>query len=226
MAPATASRYRDSMSGELDAMRTEYGADGLTETDAGADPIALFERWLADAIAARLPEPNAMALATATPEGNPSVRIVLLKSLDANGAIFHTNYSSRKGDEMESNPRAAAVLLWHPMARQVRIEGAVERIPEAESDAYFVTRPPGGRISAAASPQSQVVADRAELEQLWAEAQASGAGEQRPENWGGYRIALERIEFWHGRENRLHDRLRFTRVSGQADQWQRERLAP
>ncbi len=208
---------------ELSAMRREYGVTGLDESDAGHDPFDLFDRWLADAVAAGITEPNAMALATATPDGTPSVRIVLLKSLDTEGAVFHTNYDSRKGVELGANPRAAAVLLWHDLSRQVRIEGPVAPISAEESDAYFTSRPPGGRISAQASPQSQVVADRAELERRWDEAAASAEAGTRPPNWGGLRLTPESFEFWQGRPNRLHDRIRF-RASG--DGWDRDRLAP
>ena len=208
---------------ELSAMRREYGVAGLDESDAGHDPFALFERWLAEAVASGITEPNAMALATATPDGTPSVRIVLLKSLDAEGAVFHTNYDSRKGVEMTENPRAAAVLLWHDLSRQVRIEGPVAPISAAESDAYFTSRPPGGRISAQASPQSKVVADRAELERRWEEAAASPDAGTRPANWGGLRLTPESFEVWQGRPNRLHDRIRFRAADGG---WERDRLAP
>ncbi|MFT4188941.1 MAG: pyridoxamine 5'-phosphate oxidase [Aeromicrobium sp.] len=208
---------------ELSAMRHEYGQAGLDESDAGDDPHALFDRWLAEAVESGIGEPNAMALATATPDGTPSVRIVLLKSLDAAGAVFHTNYDSRKGRELSANPRASAVLLWHDLARQVRLEGMVEKVGAEESDAYFATRPEGGRISAAASPQSQVVADRAELERRWAEAAASPDAGRRPEGWGGLRLVVASFEFWQGRANRLHDRIRFTR---DGDGWVRDRLAP
>ncbi len=208
---------------DLSAMRREYGTTGLDESAAGDNPFVLFERWLADAVAAGITEPNAMALATATPDGTPSVRIVLLKSLDAEGAVFHTNYESRKGVELTENPRAAAVLLWHDLSRQVRIEGPVARISPEESDAYFTSRPPGGRISAQASPQSQVVADRAELERRWEEAAASPEAGTRPDSWGGLRLAPESFEFWQGRPNRLHDRIRFRATDGG---WERDRLAP
>lgn len=208
---------------DLAAMRTEYSDLGLDEADAGSDPYALFERWLAQAVAAGIAEPNAMALATSTSDGVPSVRIVLLKGLDESGAVFHTNYDSRKGRELADNPRAAAVVLWHDLSRQVRLEGTVERVSAEESDAYFLTRPEGGRVSAAASPQSQVVADRAELERRWQEAAASPAAGTRPANWGGLRLVVDTLEFWQGRANRLHDRLRYTRAD---DGWTRERLAP
>ena len=211
------------MSDDLARMRTEYAKAGLDEATAGDDPIGLAQAWIAEAIAAGVHEPNAMALATATRDGEPSVRIVLLKGFDATGAVFFTNYDSRKGRELEQNPRAAAVLLWHPLHRQLRIEGAVTRLDPHESDAYFLARPEGARISAASSPQSQVVAGREEIERRWHEAEDHRAAERRPEGWGGYRIAPEVLEFWHGRENRLHDRIRFTR---RGDDWTRDRLAP
>ncbi|KQY60314.1 hypothetical protein ASD11_12730 [Aeromicrobium sp. Root495] len=215
--------HRDDARPDLAAMRTEYSRAGLDEESAGQDPFALFDEWLAQVVAAGVHEPNAMALATSTADGAPSVRIVLLKSFDASGAVLHTNYASRKGQEVEENPRAAAVLLWHEVQRQVRIEGPVSRLSPEESDAYFLSRPEGGRVSAAASPQSQVVAGREELQRRWDEAAASEAAGQRPDGWGGLRIAVESIEFWQGRENRLHDRIRFRLDDGE---WVKERLAP
>jgi pyridoxamine 5'-phosphate oxidase len=206
-------------------MRETYARDGLDESTAGDDPMVLFGRWFDDAVTAGMHEPNAMALATSTPDGRPSVRIVLLKGLDESGMTFYTNYESRKGDELEANPRAAAAMLWHPLQRQVRVEGPVTRIAPEESDAYFHSRPHDSQLGALASPQSSVIADRAALEARYAAAaKAYGEGEvPRPDNWGGYRIELESIEFWQGRESRLHDRLRYVR-SGSA--WTRERLAP
>ena len=210
---------------DLSAMRVDYARSGLDEEQAGDDPLPLLERWLAEAVDSGMHEPNAMALATADAGGAPAVRIVLLKGLDDRGATFFTGYGSRKATEMQANPRAAAVLLWHPLQRQVRIEGVVSRIDPEESDAYFATRPRGSQLAATASPQSHEVADRAELERRVAEVEAKvGDGEvPRPPDWGGYRIGLDRIEFWQGRESRLHDRLVYTRsVTGFA----RERLAP
>lgn len=206
-------------------MRAEYARDGLDEAAAGDDPLALFDRWLDEAVAAQVHEPNAMALATSTPDGRPSVRIVLLKGMDGSGMTFFTNYDSRKGLELGANPRAAAVMLWHPLQRQVRIEGAVTRLSEADSDAYFSSRPRGSQIGAVASPQSRRIAGREVLEERAAEVERffEGAGIERPPGWGGYRLGLESIEFWQGRVNRLHDRLRFVR---QGDGWTRERLAP
>lgn len=207
-------------------MRTEYAREGLDERAAGDDPVALFERWLDEAITAGVPEPNAMTVATATPDGVPSARIVLLKDFDGRGAVFYTRYTSRKGEELAGNPRAAAVMLWHPLQRQVRLEGRVERVDAAESDAYFASRPRGAQVGAVASPQSRVLTGRDELERLVAQTERAYAHRDvpRPEDWGGYRIALERVEFWQGRESRLHDRLVFSRDAGGA--WHRVRLAP
>jgi pyridoxamine 5'-phosphate oxidase len=211
---------------DLARMRSEYARDGLDEAAAGADPLALFRRWLAEAVAAGVPEPNAMALATATPDGRPSVRIVLLKGLDDEGLVFFTGYESRKGLEIAANPRAAATMLWHPLQRQVRVEGPVTRVDETVSDAYFASRPRGAQIGAVASPQSRPIPDRQALEDRVAEVEHVFGGRDvvRSPAWGGYRVAVESVEFWQGRENRLHDRLLFTRTADRA--WARERLAP
>ncbi|NRQ48335.1 pyridoxamine 5'-phosphate oxidase [Aeromicrobium stalagmiti] len=210
---------------DLARMREEYARDGLDETAAGDDPLALFGRWLEEAVAAKVHEPNAMALATATPDGRPSVRIVLLKGLDERGLSFFTGYESRKGLELAANPRAAATMLWHPLQRQVRVEGSVTRLDDAESDAYFSSRPRGSQIGAVASPQSRPIAGREALEQRVVEVEQVFEGHDvvRPPVWGGYRVAVESIEFWQGRVSRLHDRIRFTQVPGG---WVRERLAP
>lgn len=206
-------------------MRAEYAQVGLDETAAGADPLALFRRWLADAVAAQLHEPNAMALATSTAAGRPSVRIVLLKGLDERGAVLFTNYQSRKGRELDGNPVASAVMLWHALQRQVRLEGPVTRLSADESDAYFASRPRGSQLGAVSSPQSRVIAGRSELEARFDMAQQHFADRDvdRPPTWGGYRLGLESLEFWQGRSNRMHDRLRFQRAPGG---WSRERLAP
>jgi pyridoxamine 5'-phosphate oxidase len=210
---------------DLARMREEYAREGLDETVAGDDPLALLGRWLNEAIDAGLHEPNAMALATSTPDGRPSVRIVLLKGLDDRGMTFFTGYESRKGAELEANPRAATVMLWHALQRQVRVEGRVTRIDEAESDAYFQSRPRGSQVGAVASPQSRTIAGREVLERRVAEVERVFAGQDvvRPPVWGGYRIALESVEFWQGRQSRLHDRIRYFR---QGDGWRRDRLAP
>ena len=207
-------------------LRREYGTGGLTEADAGDDPFALFHRWFADALAAELTDPNAMILATATPDGFPSARAVLLKALDGRGFTFFTNYDSRKGREMAANPRVALVFLWHQLERQVRVEGTVEVVTPVESDAYFVNRPLGSRLGAWASPQSAVIPDRTFLERQHAELMAKypDGNVPRPPNWGGYRVIPAVIEFWQGRPSRLHDRIAFARQPDGS--WKRERLAP
>ncbi|MBX9579493.1 MAG: pyridoxamine 5'-phosphate oxidase [Gemmataceae bacterium] len=207
-------------------LRQEYPAGGLSEADAGDDPIALFRRWFDQAEAAGLAEPNAFALATATPDGAPSVRFVLLKALDDRGFTFFTNYDSRKGRELAANARAAMCFLWHPLERQVRVEGTVEVVTPAESDEYYARRPPGSRLGALASPQSAVIPDRAFLEARHAELMAEypDGNPPRPANWGGYRLLPASIEFWQGRPSRLHDRIRFARRPDGS--WHRDRLAP
>ena len=210
---------------DLAALRAEYAREGLEEADAGNDPVDLFAQWLDVAVNAGIHEPNSMALATADASGRPSVRIVLLKGFDAAGAVFYTNYDSRKGRELGDNPWASAVLLWHQLQRQVRIEGRVEQVEPEQSDAYFASRPRGAQIGAVASQQSRSVADREALETQIADAERTfdGRDVERPEHWGGYRITLDAVEFWQGRADRVHDRLRFTRVG---DGWSRERLQP
>ncbi len=208
-------------------MREDYTRAGLSEADAGDDPFALFHRWFAQAVEAKLSEPNAFILATAAPDGRPSARAVLLKALDDRGFTFFTNYDSRKGAELAANPRAAAVFLWHPLERQVRVEGAVERVTAAESDEYFVKRPLGSRLGAWASRQSAVIPDRAFLERQHAELMAKypNGNVPRPDFWGGYRLVPDAVEFWQGRPSRLHDRVLFARpADGVA--WARSRLSP
>ena len=207
-------------------LRREYEAAGLSETDAGDDPFDLFRRWFAQAVTAELSDPNAMILATCTPDGMPSARAVLLKALDDRGFTFFTNYDSRKGAEMSANPRVALVFLWHQLERQVRVEGTVERVTPGESDDYFVNRPLGSRLGAWASAQSTVIPDRAYLERRHAEllAQNPDGNVPRPPNWGGYRVLPTVLEFWQGRPSRLHDRIRFTRRPDGT--WARDRLSP
>lgn len=199
--------------------------DELSEHAAGIEPFALFKTWYEHAVNAGLPLPEAMTLATATPEGAPSARMVLLRGFDERGFVFYTNYLSRKSRELASNPRAALVLHWAELHRQVRIEGTVERVTEAESADYFASRPHGSRLGAHVSPQSEVVPDREFLEKRFADLLREFPDfVPRPEHWGGYRVLPARIEFWQGRESRLHDRICF-RTDGTGG-WIRERLAP
>jgi pyridoxamine 5'-phosphate oxidase len=206
-------------------LRRDYTRAGLSEADAGDDPFVLFRTWFDAAVAAGVPEPNAFTLATATPDGKPSARVVLLKKLDDRGFTFFTNYHSRKAGEMAANPHVAVVFLWDELERQVRIEGTVEVVTAAESDDYYRVRPLGSRLGAWASPQSQIIPGREHLEQLQLETMEKFAGEEppRPPHWGGYRVLPQVVEFWQGRTSRLHDRVRFRRTPGG---WVKERLAP
>ncbi|MFN0137625.1 MAG: pyridoxamine 5'-phosphate oxidase [Phycisphaerae bacterium] len=208
------------------AMRKEYRQRGLLEFDADADPQRMFDRWFDDAVRANLPEPNAMSLATVAADGMPSVRIVLLKGYDERGFVFYTNYNSRKGHELVQQPKAAACFWWEGLERQVRVEGEVSQIDPVESDTYFATRPRESQIGTWVSSQSSVIPGRDALEQQLLQTMARFGHRPipRPPHWGGYRLRASMIEFWQGREHRLHDRLRYTRqVSGA---WLRERLSP
>jgi pyridoxamine 5'-phosphate oxidase len=205
-------------------LRQEYMRAGLSEAQADADPIRQFERWFEDALRAKLPLPNAMTLATVTPEGAPSARIVLLKGVEQGAFLFYTNYLSRKGRELEQRAQACLLLLWSDLERQVRIDGVVQKVTAADSDAYYATRPLGARLSAWASAQSATVATRKILEDAMEQARRQhGDRPPRPANWGGYRVVPQAIEFWQGRADRLHDRLRYRR---QGDTWTIERLSP
>jgi pyridoxamine 5'-phosphate oxidase len=201
---------------------------GLTEADARPDPFAQFEHWFKEALDAELPLANAMTLATVSAEGAPDGRIVLLKGVEDGAFVFFTNYDSRKGRQLALRPQACLVFLWAPLERQVRIEGRVAKVSAQESDAYFASRPLGARLSAWASAQSEVVPDRTFLESRVRQiAKQHGDNPPRPAHWGGYRVLPERIEFWQGRENRLHDRLRYRRDQGRdKGAWTIERLAP
>jgi pyridoxamine 5'-phosphate oxidase len=209
---------------DLKDVRKSYDRGSLDEADAGGVPLALFQRWLADATAAGVPEPTAMTVASVGADGRPSTRVVLLKGADEHGLVFYTNYDSRKGRELAANPQAALQFHWPELERVVRIEGRAERTSAEESDAYFATRPVDSRIGAWASPQSEVIPNRAVLLANAAKASARyGLNPPRPEHWGGFRVVPDTWEFWQGRRSRLHDRVRFRLDGGQ---WLKERLAP
>lgn len=207
-------------------MRREYTLAGLREEDAASDPFDQFAKWFQEALDAEVLETNAMTLATATPDGKPSARVVLLKEVDERGFVFYTNYEGRKGIELAENPHAALLFYWAELTRQVRVEGIAERISREESEAYFRTRAPLSRLGAWASRQSSVIAGRHVLEDRLAELQRQYPDDDipLPPFWGGFRVIPHMFEFWHGRPNRLHDRLRYTKRADGG--WTIERLAP
>jgi pyridoxamine 5'-phosphate oxidase len=206
-------------------IREEYMRESLDERDVAPDPFVQFGGWFDEAVRAKLPMVNAMTLATASADLQPSARIVLLKGADQRGFVFYTHYDSRKGQELAQNPRAALLFYWIELEREVRIEGTVEKTSLAESDEYFASRPLGSRVAANASHQSSVVTDRQALEAQFMDVHRRyGEEPPRPEQWGGYRLLPRAFEFWQGRPNRLHDRLLYTRAPNGA--WKIERLAP
>ncbi len=206
-------------------LRREYASSTLDEGSVAADPVTQFAAWFADAQRAGIPEPNAMTLATSSPDGHPSARIVLLKEADARGFVFFTDYRSRKARDLDETWRAALVFFWKELERQVRVIGRVERTSVEESEAYFRSRPAGIRLGAWASVQSSVIPDRAALDRAHADAAALHPGDDipLPPHWGGYRVRHDEVEFWQGRPLRLHDRLRYCR---HGDTWRVERLSP
>jgi pyridoxamine 5'-phosphate oxidase len=208
-------------------LREEYTLGGLDRDDLDEDPVVMLERWLADAIHADLRDPTAMVVSTVSASGRPSSRMVLCKGLSEAGLVFYTNYGSQKGEELAGQPSCAALFPWHPLQRQVRVEGTVSRIEPTASDAYFATRPRPSQLGAVASPQSRVVPSRAWLDERYAEVEARYAGQEvpRPAYWGGYLVRPERFEFWQGRKGRLHDRFRYLWVPT-LQRWQVDRLAP
>jgi pyridoxamine 5'-phosphate oxidase len=213
------------MARSISHLRREYARSRLDESTIASDPIAQFGRWFEEALKAEVMEPNAMTLATASLEGTPSARIVLLKGFDERGFVFFTDYRSQKGAELSANPRAALVFYWPELERQARISGAVEKTSGQESEAYYRSRPRGSRLGAWISHQSQVIQSRKVLDDRVPELEQTFPGEEipLPPYWGGFRLAPEKIEFWQGRESRLHDRLRYVREEGT---WRVERLSP
>ncbi|HEY1024381.1 MAG TPA: pyridoxamine 5'-phosphate oxidase [Sphingobacteriaceae bacterium] len=210
----------------IENLRQEYRTSELLEKEIAKDPFKQFEKWFKDAMMSDLLEPNIMTLATATADGKPSARIVLLKGFDDNGFIFYTNYLSRKGKEIAKNPYASLVFYWHELERQVRIEGTIEKLSKEESERYFHSRPKDSQIGAAASPQSQVINNRKELEEKWEALEEKYHNKEvpKPSYWGGYIVKPQIVEFWQGRPGRLHDRIMFRKADKTS--WKIVRLAP
>lgn len=214
----------------LQNLRRDYRAASLDIGDVQNDPFQQFQKWFSEAVEVSADEPNAMTLATVSPEGKPSARVVLLKGFDNQGFVFYTNYTSKKANDIAQNPNVALCFWWYALERQVRIEGEIEKVSEEESSAYFRSRPRGSQIGALASPQSQVVTDREELEKNFSDLLAKygntegGSIIPKPAHWGGYRVRPTSIEFWQGRRSRLHDRLRYVFIG--EGEWRIERIAP
>lgn len=211
---------------DLSKLREEYLKGELLENNINKDPFQQFGLWIQEAIDSHVSEPNAMSVATSTPDGKPSIRVVLLKELNQQGFVFFTNYDSRKGAEIAANPNAAIVFDWHQIERQVRIEGVITKISEEDSDTYFNSRPRGSKIGAWVSPQSQVINGREQLDKLQQQTEQRFEGQDipRPTHWGGYILIPTSIEFWQGRPSRLHDRILYSKKSN--NEWDIERLAP
>jgi pyridoxamine-phosphate oxidase len=211
---------------DIQNIRSEYLAASLSEKDANQDPIKQFEKWFNEALKAELQEPTAMTLATATHDGRPSSRIVLMKGFDSNGFVFYTNYLSRKGKEIARNPLGALLFFWGTLERQVRIEGTIEKISKEDSVKYFLTRPRGSQLGAVVSPQSQEISGRDILDKKWQDAEAEYKDKDvvKPSYWGGYILKPRLIEFWQGRPSRLHDRILYKKIDNK--NWKKVRLAP
>jgi pyridoxamine 5'-phosphate oxidase len=212
------------MTDQYAGLRREYALGGLVENDLAPDPFAMFQRWYHDAVAAAVYEPNAMVVASATPDGRPSSRMVLLKGFSTAGWVFYTNLGSRKGRELLANPQVALLFPWHPLERQVRVDGRASLLDRVEVATYFGTRPRGSQLGAHASHQSREVGSREERDAAWAAADAAYPDEVPvPEEWGGFRVEPDAVEFWQGRPGRMHDRLVYRRAG---DSWSAHRLAP
>jgi pyridoxamine 5'-phosphate oxidase len=211
---------------DIQNIRSEYHSASLSENDANADPIKQFDKWFNEAVKAQQHEPTVMTLATATHDGRPSARIVLMKGFDNNGFVFYTNYLSRKGKEIAKNPLGSLLFFWGSLERQVRIEGTIEKVSKETSEQYFHSRPKGSQVGAVVSPQSQEISNRDGLEEKWKEAEAQFENKDvpKPSYWGGYILKPRLIEFWQGRPNRLHDRILYKKIDNK--NWKKVRLAP